>query len=1121
MARRRYTSDVEDDDVEDSDSYDSQDHERAKRPRYTNGDASKSPGGPVMPHDSQPETIRAINWRDPDLPPLQHQPGSLVRIRLKNFVTYSSAVFNIGPALNMVIGPNGNGKSTVVCAICLGLGWSPQHLGRAKIIGEFVKHETREATIEIELAGGPPTRGRNFVIKRTIRKEDNKSTFYLDGQLTPHKRITELCKAFSIQIDNLCQFLPQDRVVEFAALSPVQLLDQTQRAAAPEHMTQRHEQLKELRRKQKVDQDVRAREGDHLTNLEGRQNAQRAEVDRMREQQQLKDKMAAYKKIRPCVKYRVIGERMREAKEKSRTAKEDLVDLRRRAEPTLEEMRDKENYLAQVSTAVKRQKSAVERLDRHANTQAQEIKRHATAIEDKEREMDAQRAQAQENKSEALRIQGAIRNLQSQMDQEPPEPFDAAQFNEQIREKTRKMREIETRTAEIDQSHRELKNRHDYLNEELQRVQKEKDNLRSQGGKQERKLGNLSRDTVRAWEWIKSNQDKFNRPVHGPPVITCSVKDPAYADAVESLFQRGDFLSITCEDKRDFRLLSEQMANMSIRDVHIKEAVKPLSSFKPNLGEEDLKSLGFTGFVLDKLAGPDAVLSMLCDTVRLHQTAVTLQKHSEEQFSRVVLSPISKWVAGRISYQVVRRREYGDAATSTTTRPVGQARVWTDQPVDEAAERECRDKIREIEHELEEIVNQRRDLKDERQANRQKTEQLNNEKKQIEEEKSERQKLQQAFTSLPVKIDTQKEKLRGYKERLDDFDSEMQRMDIEIDNLAVKKGQAAINYAKTAQILLDSHEKLYDYQVREAEAVSECEILQARNEEITAELETRQREYQALEADCRRLKNEAAGLREEIAQLVNTRSDEEADLVSEVEQTIGLDELEAEIESFNTRLTLLHGGDPNAIREFERRAKTIETLQAKLAGMDTALEELQEQIEQIKSTWEPELDELVEKISEAFSYNFQQIGCAGQVSVYKAEDFDQWSIQIQVKFREHESLSILDSHRQSGGERAVSTIFYLMALQSLARSPFRVVDEINQGMDPRNERMVHERMVQIACQEHTSQYFLITPKLLHGLDWHERMSTHIIASGEYMPDDPTSLSFAALADRRMAQKGLA
>ncbi len=89
-----------------------------------------------------------------------------------------------------------------------------------------------------------------------------------------------------------------------------------------------------------------------------------------------------------------------------------------------------------------------------------------------------------------------------------------------------------------------------------------------------------------------------------------------------------------------------------------------------------------------------------------------------------------------------------------------------------------------------------------------------------------------------------------------------------------------------------------------------------------------------------------------------------------------------------------------------------------------------------------------------------------------------------------------------------------MALQSLARAPFRVVDEINQGMDPRNERIVHERMVDIACQERRpplssdddaegggggSQYFLITPKLLHGLKYHHRMKIHCIASGEYMP----------------------
>lgn len=55
----------------------------------------------------------------------KYQPGAIVRVKLTNFVTYTSAEFFPGPNLNMVIGPNGTGKSTLVCAICLGLGWPP------------------------------------------------------------------------------------------------------------------------------------------------------------------------------------------------------------------------------------------------------------------------------------------------------------------------------------------------------------------------------------------------------------------------------------------------------------------------------------------------------------------------------------------------------------------------------------------------------------------------------------------------------------------------------------------------------------------------------------------------------------------------------------------------------------------------------------------------------------------------------------------------------------------------------------------------------------------------------------------------------------------------------------
>lgn len=56
----------------------------------------------------------------------EHPPGSIVRVKLKDFVTYTAVEFFPGPRLNMIIGPNGTGKSTLVCAICLGLGFGTQ-----------------------------------------------------------------------------------------------------------------------------------------------------------------------------------------------------------------------------------------------------------------------------------------------------------------------------------------------------------------------------------------------------------------------------------------------------------------------------------------------------------------------------------------------------------------------------------------------------------------------------------------------------------------------------------------------------------------------------------------------------------------------------------------------------------------------------------------------------------------------------------------------------------------------------------------------------------------------------------------------------------------------------------
>ena len=103
----------------------SQSSKRAK----LNGNGHVSPEQtPLLPNDYQSRplgnTHATVSYDETSS--MKYQPGSIVRVKLINFVTYTKVEFLPGPSLNMVIGPNGTGKSTLVCAICLGLGWGPQ-----------------------------------------------------------------------------------------------------------------------------------------------------------------------------------------------------------------------------------------------------------------------------------------------------------------------------------------------------------------------------------------------------------------------------------------------------------------------------------------------------------------------------------------------------------------------------------------------------------------------------------------------------------------------------------------------------------------------------------------------------------------------------------------------------------------------------------------------------------------------------------------------------------------------------------------------------------------------------------------------------------------------------------
>ena len=570
----------------------------------------------------------------------------------------------------------------------------------------------REAEIEIELSAGEDGIGANPIIRRLIKREGNKSSFFINNQPSTQKAVQSLARSYSIQIDNLCQFLPQDRVVEFAALSPVDLLLSTQRAAAPDYLLEWHEELKRLHtewKRKKVDQSSMK---DNLANLENRQNLQRADVERLQQRKEMITKVSALQKMRVAIRYRTATNKVRVAKERKKEALEELKNLETEVEPLLSSVNEKQEYLNQVNRMVSQKRNLLEKSEQRATKLDSEQSSLQQKTQKCESDIDVEKANIKSRNNEIAQIEQNISRIGRQMNNEPID-FDAAAYNEQIREKARELRSVETRMDELEQTSRDTRNQIAPRNMQIQKCNEDLEKLKSQAGQQLSKLKSVSSETWRAWEWLQENKSLFRERVYGPPIVECSVADSRFANAVESSLQRNDLLAFTCTNHEDFKLLGQKLyTELKLGDINVRMAKASLANFRPPVSNEQLQQLGLTGWLRDYLSGPDPVLSTLCDISKIHCTGVTLDDRSAD-FDRLRDSPIQSWVAGKEYFQVVRRREYGPSAVSTRVRRVEAAKIWTNQAVDSGAERELRKRLNELQYEIDELQKQMGENKEE------------------------------------------------------------------------------------------------------------------------------------------------------------------------------------------------------------------------------------------------------------------------------------------------------------------------------------------------------------------------------------------------------------------------
>lgn len=906
----------------------------------------------------------------------------------------------------MVIGPNGTGKSTLVCAICIGLGWSTAHLGRAKDIAEFVKHGRKSATIEIELKADPKRHSQNPVITHKINREGSskagtsKSVYLIDGKKSNNKAVQELARSFSIQVDNLCQFLPQDRVVEFATLSPVDLLKETQRAAAPQHMAEWHDQLKIMGKEQRKGLEDQQALIDDLKSKEDRQRSQEDLVTRLRERNALQHQVQSLERMRPFAEYAALKNRHKGVKKDRKEADKAVRRLERKMQPNTEKIQAKKSYVNNVDVVAKTRQRLLARTEADAEEKQKKCEKTGREMEACVQELDADRKSGKAAKDNMRKLQNSIRDIQRAL-ANPPEAFDAATLNEEIRAKSRLIRENENSTntaqGEADTLKVQIRQRNTIIGD----LQRQKAELQSQAGRQTNKLASLSSDTATAWQWIQANLHRFTGTVYGPPIITCSVKDPSFANAVESALGRSELLSFTVTSKEDFELLSKELyKTQSLSNINIRATYRKLEEWQPPCDETELKRLGGECWLRDLIEGPDDVLAMLCDNRSIHATGFARRDLDSNQWDQLQESGISNFLSLHHAYQVIRRREYGAAGTSTRVSPVKTATMMTDAPVDTQQEQErsqrivvAQGEIGDIQKELSGVLERCRAL------DRQRGE-LTREKTKLEEDKAAKQRQHAEFNGLATKLENLQTKLETVQASVRDQSARRMAIVEKQDKLCLEKGQQALDFARTVDQLRALHLQAFEAEIMRIEAQSDLEQLEASNAQERHELEEMKRQAAELKAIEDELVRNGNQMGPRLQEAEDSLEDDERELYQKlVDEDWSPERLETEIQSVRANLDMLHGGNENVIREYEQRAKRIDELQEKRASLEQKLDGLSRTITELRDRWEPELDRIVGQISDAFSENFSRIHCAGEVAVHKDDDFEQWAIHIKVKFR--------------------------------------------------------------------------------------------------------------------------
>uniref|UniRef100_A0A673L876 Structural maintenance of chromosomes protein 5 n=1 Tax=Sinocyclocheilus rhinocerous TaxID=307959 RepID=A0A673L876_9TELE len=766
-------------------------------------------------------------------------------------------------------------------------------------------------------------------------------------------------------------------------------------------------------------------------------------------------------------------EKLEGVKKEREEMKKKLKSLKEAQEPLLRKIRSVESQLQPIEQQMKELTAGIRDASQKCKQKHDQLEYRNKEVDDIRQDLSLKQTEEADRQKRIGHTQLMIKDLQKELQN----MGSMEDVTPQIEAVNADLRKIQEEKAKLEGEMLDL--RRDKDERSLDDMMKVKED----------KLRNRFRDTYTALKWLRDNRDRFEGNVYEPMMLVINVRDTRHAKYIESHIPLNDLRAFVFQRQEDMeKFMTEVRDTQRLRVNTVIAPEESCSKRPPSRPLETLKPYGFFSYLRELFDAPEEVMSYLCYQYKVNDVPVGTEK-TKSMIEMVIRELQMRMIYTAEEKYTVKKSNYSSNVVSSNSALRPSQFLTTTIDADERSQLEEQLRVRDAHRTHSKLDRRDNELR----ANKKKLSELKGKKRQLEQ-----------------KISTKQDSLRQMEQNEINLQAIEEETNAKIAAVNNKKVAIMEEYLGHMQVCLCSPKLDFYPQLFCIFLKNTCVCVFA--QVVYTKLDQAKNN---LLATCKTLMRRAS----EICNMTpgETAVPEELHAAfSQLPDT--LDEIDAMLNEEKTRAECFTGLSDAVVEEYNRREREIQNMEKELDDKTNALRTYRQNIAEAKERWLNPLKLLVEQINERFRDFFRSMQCAGEVDLHSenGEEYDKYGIRIQVKFRSSTELHELTPHHQSGGERSVSTMLYLMALQELNRCPFRVVDEINQGMDPVNERRVFDIVVRTACGVNTSQYFFITPKLLQNLQYAEQMTILCVHNGPYMlpPNKWSEKAFIRCATRR-------